>query len=467
MLFSSNEFLFFFLPSVLLIYYIFLRKKRKLQNIFLFLVSILFYAWGEPKFVIVMLVSIGVNYIFGLGVDHYRFSNIKKKVILTFSILFNAIILFIFKYLSFTLENINQLFNSDFIIPKITLPIGISFFTFQAISYVVDVYRNNGKVQKNPLNVGLYIAFFPQLIAGPIVRYETIAEQIQNRKENLDDFVEGIKSFIIGLGKKVIFSNSFAIIADYAFDNVGKTSILMAILGIVGYTMQIYFDFSGYSDMAIGLGKMFGFHFEKNFNYPYIARSITDFWRRWHISLSTWFRDYVYIPLGGNRVGKKRLLLNLLVVWAFTGIWHGANWTFLVWGLSFYCLLIIEKMTPLKRFLDKHLIISYIYTLFFVMINWVFFRSNSMSEAGFYLKSMFGFSNVPFIDSSFLLFFRNYFLFLILGIIGCTPFYEWFKEHCKPKVYSIIEVIFLVLVFLVSISYIVKGSYNPFIYFNF
>ncbi|MBQ2747807.1 MAG: MBOAT family protein, partial [Firmicutes bacterium] len=303
---------------------------RKLQNIFLLIASLGFYAWGEPWFVLVMMLSILGNWIFGLLVNKFRESKASSRAVIIVMLVFNLSIIFIFKYLCFTLEQINNITKAEIAIPDIALPIGISFFTFQAISYVIDVYREKGEMQKNLLNVGLYISFFPQLIAGPIVRYETISDQINNRRENWDDFAEGVCRFVIGLSKKVLLSNNFALIANQAFsyDAADACSILFAWLGAIAYTLQIYFDFSGYSDMAIGLGKMFGFHFLENFNYPYISLSVSEFWRRWHISLGSWFRDYVYFPLGGSRVDTKaRLVFNLFVVWFLTGVWHGANWT--------------------------------------------------------------------------------------------------------------------------------------------
>ena len=342
MLFSSPIFLFSFLPITLFVYYIFLIKTKRVKNYFLLLMSLIFYAWGEPKFIVMLIASIVINWFFGILIDKNRENKKKSKLIIALMLLANLSILIVFKYLGFLVTNINVIFNQNLVVPNIALPIGISFFTFQAISYVIDVYRKNGTVQKNILNVGLYLAFFPQLIAGPIVRYETVAEQINYRKENFDDFSNGVYRFIFGLSKKVLISNQMAIIADVAFDN-SPSSVLFAWLGAIAYALQIYFDFSGYSDMAIGLGAMFGFKFDENFNYPYIAKSITDFWHRWHISLSTWFRDYVYIPLGGSRCKRSRAFLNIFIVWLLTGIWHGASWNFILWGLYFFVFLIIEK----------------------------------------------------------------------------------------------------------------------------
>ena len=343
MLFSSTVFLFFFLPVTVGIYYV---LDRKFKNYWLLITSLLFYSWGEPKFIFVMLGSIFMNYLFALLVDKFRENKKAARFILTLTCIWNIGIFFVYKYLNFTIDNINHLFGQNIPLTNIVLPIGISFFTFQAMSYVIDVYRKNGKVQKNPFNVALYITFFPQLIAGPIVRYETVADEINFRKETLDDFYSGIKRFVVGLCKKLIISNSVAVIADFVFDTEDLTqiSVLAAWAGAVCYTLQIYFDFSGYSDMAIGLGKMFGFHFNENFDYPYASASVSEFWRRWHISLGTWFRDYVYFPLGGSRVkSKARLVFNLFVVWMLTGIWHGASWNFVLWGVYFFVILAAEK----------------------------------------------------------------------------------------------------------------------------
>lgn len=332
MLFSSVVFIYLFLPIVLFGYYIVFKKSRKLQNIFLLISSLFFYAWGEAVFVIVMISSIMINWLLGYLVNKYKSDNKKCRLIIAVTVVLNLSVMFIFKYLMFTVQSINSAFGSSFFVPNIILPIGISFFTFQAMSYVFDVHKGHGEAQRNPINVGLYVAFFPQLIAGPIVRYETIAQQINDRKETLDDFSKGFCRFVVGFSKKVLLANTMALIADTAFDMPSnELTVAMSWLGAFAYAFQIFFDFSGYSDMAIGLGHMFGFSFLENFNYPYISKSISEFWRRWHISLGTWFRDYVYFPLGGSRTKtKSRLIFNLFVVWFLTGVWHGANWTFIV-----------------------------------------------------------------------------------------------------------------------------------------
>ncbi len=469
MIFSSSIFLLVFLPLVLIIYYT-LSSRRLAQNIFLFLASLLFYAWGEPRFVIIMLLSILVNYAIGLNIDLHRSNMVISKILLTITVLYNLSIIFIYKYLTFTVTNINNMFTLQIPVPNIVLPIGISFFTFQAISYVIDVYRGQGEVQTNPLNVGLYIALFPQLVAGPIVRYETIAEQINHRKTNLADFSEGCVRFIIGLSKKVLLSNNFAIIADKAFTLPNnQLSAAFAWLGAISYSFQILFDFSGYSDMAIGLGKMFGFHFDENFNYPYISASISEFWRRWHISLGSWFRDYVYFPLGGSRVDTKlKLIRNLLIVWVLTGVWHGANWTFIVWGFLYFILITFEKLTRFER-TSGFRVLRHVYTLLFVCIGWVFFRSIDLSAAFSYLGSMFGVNGFS-SDSLARFYFSDNIIFIILAILCSMPLLPYWKKRLKYhdlKISYILTPVFYILLFFVSLTYIIKGAYNPFIYFNF
>ena len=474
MLFASTVFIFVFLPVVLLLYYTVFRKWRMGQNVMLLIASVIFYAWGEPKFVLVMLLSIICNWLFGILVDKAKKKEKKSmiRLVLALTVIFNLSILFVFKYLNFTANTICSIFGITSSIPKIALPIGISFFTFQAMSYVLDVYREKGAVQKNILNVGLYISFFPQLIAGPIVRYETVAEEIKNRKETLDDFFDGFARFIVGLGKKVLLSNTFALLADQAFDgcaNGDNLSVAVSWLGAIAYTLQIFFDFSGYSDMAIGLGKMFGFHFLENFNYPYISLSVSEFWRRWHISLGSWFRDYVYIPLGGNRVSKSRNIFNLFVVWGLTGVWHGANWTFIVWGLMYFVLLTFEKLTGLEKRKSKpFMVFRWFYTMFFVIMGWVVFRSNSLTDAFVYMKSMFGLNGNVFSDGMFVGSLEQNAIMLIIGVIACTPLFVKVKAKIKENVVlDIAHCGALIAMFVLSICSIVSSSYNPFIYFNF
>ena len=422
MLFPSEVFLFVFLPVVLGVYYLLLRKTKHLKNIFLLAASLFFYAWGEPQNVWLMVGVILFNWFFGILVDKVRDHKVPVRILMTVMVLTNVGILGWYKYSEFVMLQVNRFLHTEFTVPDVTLPIGISFFTFQAMSYVIDVYRGHGKVQKNPLQVGLYISLFPQLIAGPIVRYETIADQIENRVENLADFNAGVTRFCIGLGKKVLIANNMALIADNAFgliiNNEFQASVGMAWLGAIAYTLQIFFDFSGYSDMAIGLGQMFGFHFEENFKYPYISATVSEFWRRWHISLQTWFRDYVYFPLGGSRVSKPRLVLNLFVVWALTGIWHGANWTFLAWGLLYFVLLTFEKLSGLGK---KNYWWGHIYTMVFVIIGWVIFRSTGMGTAMLYIKAMFGVGAKGFMDKAVWAYIAQNWIWFVFALIGCAP----------------------------------------------
>lgn len=474
MLFSSSIFIFAFLPFVIFVNFI-LLKNIKAKNIFLVIVSLLFYAWGEPKFVFIMILSIILNWIYGILIDKYRDDKIKARIVMFLMVLSNLTIIFIFKYLMFAVSNINRFIGTSFVVPEIALPIGISFFTFQAMSYVIDVYRKDGDVQKNPLNVALYISFFPQLIAGPIVRYQTIAEQIKYREENWDYFTTGVCRFIVGMAKKVLLANTFAAIADIAFDSyLPNLSILMSWLGVIAYAFQIYYDFSGYSDMGIGLGKMFGFHFDENFDYPYISRSISEFWRRWHISLGTWFKDYVYIPLGGSRVKtKSRLVFNLFVVWFLTGVWHGANWTFIVWGLYYFVLITAEKLSKFEHRFKKLSFLKWLYTIFVVLIGWVLFRSNNISSALIYVKAMFGLNGNKLTDVFIPTTFDGMLVFFIAAAIFSLPIAKYINSFVQKKklenklVYNIIYMSMYIAIYILSLSYIVKGTYNPFIYFNF
>lgn len=471
MLFSSTTFIYLFFPIVILFYYIF-KKSRLLQNVFLLIASLVFYAWGEPKFVLIMIASIIINWLFGLIIDKKRENKTLAKILIALDVSFNIGLLFVFKYLNFTGSLFQSITGIDLHIPHIALPIGISFFTFQAMSYVIDVYRQKGEVQTNLLYVGLYISFFPQLIAGPIVRYETIADEIKNRKETLNDFFDGFARFIIGLCKKVLLANSFAILADQAFNTVrdGETiSVMFGWLGAIAYTFQIFFDFCGYSDMAIGMGRMFGFHFLENFNYPYISTSITEYWRRWHISLGTWFKDYLYIPLGGSRCSKARNILNLFIVWLLNGMWHGANLTFLFWGLMYFLLLVFEKTTGIHKKKGKILnIFKWLYTIFFVIIGRILFRAESLSDAYVYLKSVFGLNGNAFSDGLFAGWLSQNVILLIIGAILCTPVIKRLSEKTKDILaVRIISVIGLCVLFVLSVASLVSSSYNPFIYFNF
>lgn len=475
MLFPSNEFLFIFLPVVVIIYYGFLRKTKLTKNIFLLIASLFFYAWGEPMYVLLMIGIIILNYLYGLMIDKFRDNKLMRIVTFALMLLTNVGALGYFKYLQFILLQLNRFAHTNIDVPLIHLPIGISFFTFQAMSYVIDVYRKKGKVQANPLKVGLYICLFPQLIAGPIVRYETVADEIDNRTETMTDFTEGVTRFIIGLGKKVLLANNLAMIADAVFNfvdgGVFHSSILLAWLGAVAYTMQIFFDFAGYSDMAIGLGRMFGFHFEENFNYPYIASNITDFWRRWHISMQTWFRDYVYFPMGGSRVKLPRMIFNMFVVWLLTGIWHGANWNYIAWGLFNFCLLLFERFTGLGK---KNTWWSHIYAGVLILVSMIIFRSVSLGAAKTYIFAMFGIGTTGVYSHEVLSFIQAYWLYILMGIIASTPLIKKIdqKMHentssAKASVWDTAYTIAVILILLVSLSFIFNSAYNPFIYFNF
>lgn len=464
MLFPSNIFLFCFFPVILILYYGIgsikpFAKNKLYKNIILFIGSLFFYAYGEKWLVLLLLASILMNYGFGLAVS----KGSQKKLWLIISIIGNLSILFVFKYLDFVIANMNRL-GAPFSETGIALPIGISFFTFQALSYVVDVYRGKAKAQKNPLYVGLYIALFPQLIAGPIVRYESIAEQMIERVETSEKFAEGVGRFIAGLGKKVILADGMALFADRIFKSVElnqPVSVLMAWLGAICYTLQIYYDFSGYSDMAIGLGKIFGFEFEENFNYPYISGNITEFWRRWHISLSSWFRDYVYIPLGGNRKGKGRTYLNLFIVWLLTGIWHGAGWNFVLWGLLYFVILVVEKLTGMGKKWKLPPVISQVYTMVIVIVGWVLFNSKSLTHALAYLKNMAGIGSAGIWDSTALFYLRDNWILFVFAVVFVTPIAKKLQ-----KIGWLYQVLLAVL-FILSLIYIWKGGYSPFIYFSF
>lgn len=461
MVFSSITFLFYFLPIVLGIYYL---VPNKFKNTVLLLASMFFYFYGEPKYVIIMIASIIITYLFGILIDKYKK---YSKIFLILSICIVTSILIYFKYANFIIENINLWLTNKVDFIYVVLPIGISFYTFQLMSYIIDVYRGQAKVQKNIFKLAMYISLFPQLIAGPIVRYTTVEEEIEKREYSFEKFAHGVRRFIIGLGKKVLIANVLGEITKL-FLSTNDSSILYYWMYAISNMLQIYFDFSGYSDMAIGLGKMFGFEFLENFNYPYIATSVTDFWRRWHISLSTWFRDYIYIPLGGNRVNKIKWLRNILVVWLLTGLWHGAAWNFMLWGIYFGILLILEKV-----FLDKYLkkipkVLSRIYVLVIVMISFIIFSGEGIAQIVQNIKGLFGFTGEPLISPESLYYFKSYFVVLIIAIIGATPILKNIVTKDKyHKVINIFEPIYLVLIFAICTSYIIDGSFNPFLYFRF
>lgn len=465
MVFSSTVFLFLFFPIVLAIYYNPFIKSRKFRNSFLLLASIGFYAWGEPIYVGLVLVSIVVTWILGLLIDQMK----QKKMLITFGVIYHIGILFVFKYLSFLSEELSRITNRQSIIIKIALPIGISFFTFQMLSYLFDVYYGKVKVQRNLLDLALYAALFPQLIAGPIVRYETIENEIRNRKETWEDFQEGLRRFVVGLGKKALLADFLASIVDPIFEMQANTGagLVTVWIGAIAYTLEIYFDFSGYSDMAIGLGRCFGFHFKENFNYPYVASSINEFWKRWHISLTDWFRDYVYIPAGGNRVTKFKHFRNTIIIWALTGIWHGANWTFLVWGLVFCIFQLWEKYV--FKISDISKLIGHFITMVIVIINFVIFRSDSMLNAFRYIKDMFGGHGLW--DVSAERFLVNSLGTLIIAGVLCMPVVPKMKSLCMEKgqglVYELVSNVILVVIIVLAAMFSISGGYSPFIYFNF
>lgn len=442
MVFSSGVFMFLFLPALLIMYYAF--KSRAIRNYILLMASLMFYAWGEPVFVFIMAVSILVNWFLTLVMSKSSW----PRLWLTLAIFLDVVLLGVFKYAGFITENLGLAR------VNIVLPIGISFFTFQMMSYVFDVYYRKSEAQKNPLYVALYISFFPQLIAGPIVRYNQIASEIVDRHENFDAFSEGVRRFIYGLGKKILLANFVAQVADNVFGYITNPSVLMAWFGALSYTLQIYFDFSGYSDMAIGLGLMFGFHFEENFNYPYMAGSVTEFWRRWHISLSSWFRDYVYIPLGGNRVTHSRWLMNIFAVWLLTGIWHGANWTFILWGLIYFALLVFERETGFKP--------GHVLTMLCVILAWVIFRCETVAAGINFIASMFALNGNAFYDGGFIEYVKGTWLVMIFAVVGIFPAVRNFLQSHKW-----IESAWLVVVLVISVLEVIGSTYNPFIYFNF
>lgn len=466
MIFSSIPFLYYFLPVVLLLYYI---VPKKLKNGALLLASLVFYAWGEPKLIWVMAVSILLTYGYGILIEKYQ-EGPWGRIFLSLSVGTSIGLLGYFKYADFLLENLNYFLGTDFPVLGILLPIGISFYTFQLLSYTVDVYRKQVPAQKNLITLAAYITMFPQLIAGPIVRYQDVEEQLRNRKHSGELFFGGIRRFLIGLSKKILIANTLGELCEIFRASQEKSVLFFWIYGIA-VMQQIYFDFSGYSDMAIGLGKMFGFNFLENFSTPYISRSMTEFWRRWHISLGTWFRDYVYIPLGGNRVPRTRWIFNLLVVWILTGFWHGASWNFMVWGLMFGILLIGEKLYY-GEFLKKHKIFSHSYVLFLVMISFMIFQAADLREAWQDIIGLFGIPRIPLVSSESIYYAKSYGMTLFIGAIGCGPWVRIAAEKCGKqklgeKFLWILEPAVMVLLLLVCTAYLVDGSYNPFLYFRF
>ena len=465
MLFSSIPFLFYFLPAVILLYFL---VPFKLKNAVLLLSSLLFYAWGEPKYVVLMIASITLFFVCGLAIGKCSKQN-WKKFWLTVSVVCSLALLGIFKYADFFISSFNA--STGFSIPllKLALPIGISFYTFQCLSYTIDVYRGNAEVQKNIISFGAYVALFPQLIAGPIVRYVDVARELNHRTHSWEKIALGLRRFLVGLAKKILLANTLGELTN-VFRVSGEKSVLFYWIYAIAFALHIYFDFSGYSDMAIGLGKVFGFHFIENFNYPYLSKSVAEFWRRWHMSLGNWFRDYVYIPLGGNRVSKGRWVFNTLVVWMLTGLWHGAAWNFVLWGLLYALFLMIEKWVPGIQKLP--VLLRRIYVLLIVVLGFVLFNAADMAQAAADIKGMFGFGGVPFITAETLYYLRSYGVVFLLSIVGATPLVRncvnrLVEQKKASKVLAFLEPAALILLLLLCTAYLVDGSFNPFLYFRF
>jgi len=465
-LFSSATFLFYFLPVVLLLYFI---VPRKWKNYILLLASLVFYFCGEPVYTVLLIFSSLSDYLHSRFIEKYRGTKIAKGLLIS-SIIINLGLLGFFKYADFFIENINALTGASIPLLRIALPIGISFYTFQTMSYTIDVYRGDVPAQRNLGTLATYVTLFPQLVAGPIVRYSTVEEELSNRTHSFENFAVGTRRLIIGLGKKVLIANVLGELVE-VLAYTAAPSVLSAWVRAIALPIQIYFDFSGYSDMAIGIGRMFGFHFLENFNYPFISKSIAEFWRRWHISLGSWFRDYVYIPMGGNRVSKLKWLRNILVVWALTGFWHGANWNFMIWGLYFGVLLAGERMIW-GKWVEKNRVVSYIYMIFLVLISFVIFNANNMSACFAHLSEMFGGTGDPFTNTEGLYYLRSYLVPIIIAIIGATPLPKRCVERITKsgtgaKVMSVLEPLFLLAVLVISVAFLIDGSFNPFLYFRF
>ncbi|MBQ3537914.1 MAG: MBOAT family protein [Clostridia bacterium] len=466
MLFSSISFLYFFLPVVLILYFI---VPKVLKNSVLLISGLVFYAWGEPRYCVIMIISILVGYVFGLLIEKFRGKKLSK-VFMILSVCTDLGLLLYFKYVDFFIDNFNNVTGLSVPLLKIALPIGISFYTFQILSYTVDVYRGDVPAQKNPITLGAYITMFPQLIAGPIVRYSDVEKELRERKHTLQKTYEGIIRFSVGFGKKILIANALGELCDN-FKNTDEKTVLFYWLYAIAFSLHIYFDFSGYSDMAIGLGRIFGFTFMENFNYPYISKSVTEFWRRWHMSLGQWFRDYVYIPLGGNRVSLLKHLRNIFVVWFLTGFWHGADWNFIVWGLYFAVLLTIEKLW-LGKYLKKSKVLSRIYVLFLIVISFVIFNAAGMGEAIQYIGGMFGIGTAGFAGAEWLYNLKSYALMFVIASIGATPAPKLLIAKIKETkagdiALSVLSPVFAVVIIILCTAYLVDGSFNPFLYFRF
>ena len=463
MIFSSIPFLFFFFPLFILLYF---TLPFKYKNHILLLFSLIFYAWGEPIYILLMIFSSIVDFINGKNIEKYKDDNKKKKIYLIISIIINISLLGFFKYADFFIKVINNILNLDIPLLKLGLPIGISFFTFQTMSYSIDVYRGDVKAEKDFLTFMTYVCMFPQLIAGPIVRYETVSSELHKRDINFKKFADGFTRFLRGLFKKVLIANNIGLLFTLITSSeVNDISIMTGVLAIVSYAFQIYFDFSGYSDMAIGMGNMCGFTFLENFNYPYISKSITEFWRRWHISLSSWFKDYVYIPLGGSRVNILKNIRNILIVWILTGFWHGASWNFIFWGLYYGILLLLEKFV-LKKYIDKLPdFVKHIYTIVLVFIGWMIFAFDDSKYLFGFIKAL---TSNKFVDSAFLYYFKNYFLILVIATLFSLPVYPKVKEKMNNTIFtSLLSISIYVILFIITLSYLVSDTYNPFLYFRF
>lgn len=455
MVFSSIMFIFRFLPIAFIIYYL---TPNKFKNLTLLVLSLFFYSWGEPKCFFIMILSIIVDFSISILIEKYRERIFISKTLLISSITFNLGMLILFKYINFFIENINLAFGISLSLIYLTLPLGISFYTFQTMSYTIDVYRGKVRAEKNIINFGTYVCLFPQLIAGPIVRYADVDGELKNRNMKMDQIEEGIKEFIIGLGKKVLIANNIGLLWN-EINRLGVSNVSTSLLwlGVIAFSLQIYFDFSGYSSMAIGLGRMLGFNFPRNFNFPYISRSITEFWRRWHITLGNWFKEYVYIPLGGNRLGRKRTVFNLFVVWFLTGFWHGAEYNFIVWGLYFFILIILEKFYLLK-YLNKYKLVSHIYGILAIVFGWAIFIFEDLGN----IKYLFQLNW----SLDFIYYLRNYFLVFLIAILSSTKFINGIYEK-RIKKNRYVECFILSMIFIISIAYLVDSTYNPFLYFRF
>ena len=463
MVFSSVVFLFYYLPVVLAVYYL---APRKYRNLWLFAVNLVFYGWGEPIYILLMIFSVSLNYASGLLVARFRANDRKKaKTVLTVNTAVNLLLLVIFKYTDLLVNTLNQVLGTSLPAPGLALPIGISFYTFQSMSYPIDVYRGDAQPQRNFIKFGTFVSLFPQLIAGPIVRYKDIADQLDERRENMAQFSAGVQRFVIGLGKKVLLANNIGVLWDQ-YAAAPERTVVGAWLGAVAFSLQLYFDFSGYSDMAIGLGRMLGFEFLENFHYPYISRSVTEFWRRWHISLGTWFRDYLYIPLGGNRRGLSRQLVNILIVWALTGLWHGANWTFLLWGLYYAFFLILEKALLLKH-LEKAPLLGHVYTVLVAVFGWMLFQIDSLKEVFAYWKAMIGVGAAGLVNAGDLFQMRSYGAVMLISLLASTPWGKRQYDRLPPRWKDCLTPVLILTGLVLSTAYLVDATYNPFLYFRF